>query len=215
MAMFGWQDNMKINRVVIILASVMLLLSGCSNTKETYYEIPKSEVVDVSAMDKGNRDTPKNDGQDNKKDSKDFTYKNERFGFSVDIPDFLKPGAEPEDGDGMYFENTNGDTYLSVYGSHYPGVSYDHLTLDEIYSEFLANMYHTPSFVDKGYNWYQVKWQEYNTIYVKKYYLKSDKTDNELTISYPSSKEKEYEDIVEKIMASFTTGIGYDSDCEE
>ena len=183
--------------------------------KETYYEIPKSEVVDVSAINKGSTDKPKNDEKDRKKGSKDFTYKNERFGFSIDIPDFLKPGDEPENGDGMYFENTDGDTYLSVYGSNYPGVYYDYPSLDEIYSEFLANMSYTPSFVDKGYNWYQVKWQEDNTIYVKKYYLKSDNTDNELTISYPSSKEKEYEDIVEKIIDSFTTGIGYDSDCEE
>ena len=206
---------MKISRVVIILGLSMLLLSGCSNTKETYYEIPKSEVVDVSAINKGSTDKPKNDERDSKKVSKDFTYKNERFGFSIDIPDFLKPGDEPENGDGMYFENTDGDTYLSVYGSNYPGVYYDYPSLDEIYSEFLANMSYTPSFVDKGYNWYQVKWQEYNTIYVKKYYLKSDSTDNELTISYPSSKEKEYEDVVEKIIDSFTTGIGYDSDCEE
>ena len=199
----------------IFILSISTTLTGCNSAKETYYEIPKSEVVDVSAINKGNTNIPKSDESINKKSSTDFTYKNERFGFSICIPDFLKPGDEPDNGDGMYFENTNGDTYVSVYGSHYPGVYYDYPSVDEIYSEFLANMDYTPLFVDKGYNWYQVKWQEYNTMYVKKYYLKSDNTDNELTISFPTSKEKEYEDIVEKIIDSFTTGIGYDSDCEE
>lgn len=214
MDMFGWLGNMKISRGVIIFALSLFMLTGCS-TKESYYEIPKSEVVDVSTINKGDTDKHKNNEIVDKKDNKGFNYKNERFGFSICIPDFLKPGDEPDNGDGMYFENTNGDTYISVYGSHYPGVYYDYPSVDEIYSEFLANMDYTPLFVDKGYNWYQVKWQEYNTMYVKKYYLKSDNTDNELTISFPASKEKEYEDIVEKIIDSFTTGIGYDSDCEE
>lgn len=215
MDMFGWLGNMKISSVVIILVLSLFMLTGCSNTKESYYEIPKSEVVDVSTINKGDTDKPKNNEIIDEKDSKDFIYKNDRFGFSISIPDFLKPADESENGDGMYFENTNGDTYVSVYGSQYPSVNYDYPSLDEIYSEFLADMSYTPSFVDKGDNWYQVKWQEYNTIYVTKYYLKTDNTDNKLVISFPASKEKEYEDVVEEIINSFVTGIGYDSDCTE
>lgn len=210
---------MKAKYYSIIAAIVsVLVISGCESAKETqYYEIPKSEVVDVPSAKKENS-TPKKDSADTQKQEtpdKYFTYTNERFGFSVDIPDYLKPGEPEEEDDGLYFVTPSGDTYASVYGSYNPSIYYDYPDIDEIYTEELAEMEYTPKFTEKNGNSFEIAWDEYNTAYRKKYYLKSDGTDNVLIISYPISKEKEYEEDVKHILNSFKTGYGYDSDVRE
>lgn len=215
MVMFGWLDSMKLKYYSIILVLVFVFAS-CENTKKTYYEIPKSEVADVSSADKESGTQQENDIiKDEPKSNKYFTYTNERFGFSVDIPDYLKPDEESENEDEIYFETTGGDTYVSVYGSYYPSTYYDYPNIDEIYSDELAEMEYTPKFTKKSKNSFEIAWEEYNTVYWKKYYLKSDDTENVLTISYPLSKEKEYEDDIKHILDSFKTGCGYDSDVNE
>ena len=150
MAMFGWLDSMKLKYYSIILVLVLaFVFAGCESTKKTYYEIPKSEVVDVSSAGKENGTPQKNDIiKDEPKSNKYFTYTNERFGFSVDIPDYLKPAETSENDDGLYFETTGGDTYLSVYGS-YADTYYNYPNIDEIYSKTLAEMEYTPKFTKK------------------------------------------------------------------
>lgn len=153
--------------------------------------------------------------KDEPKSNKYFTYTNERFGFSVDIPDYLKPVETSDNDEGLYFETTGGDTYLSVYGSYYPVEYYDYPDINEIYLDELAEMEYTPKFTEKNNNSFEIAWEEYNTAYRKKYYLKSDGAENVLTISYPLSKKKEYEDDIKHILDSFKTGCGYDSDVNE
>ena len=216
MDMFGWLDSIKLKHCSLILVLAMAyVFTGCENTKKTYYEIPKSEVVDIPSTDKKISNPQKNDiTKDAPKSNKYFTYTNERFGFSVDVPDYLKPTETSENGDGLYFETTGGDTYVSVYGS-YADTYYNYPNIDEIYSKTLAEMEYTPKFTEKNNNSFEISWDEYNTAYIGKYYLKSDGTENVLTVSYPLSKEKEYEDDIRHIVDSFKTGSGYDSDVSE
>lgn len=211
--MFGWLDSMKLKHCsIILLIFLVILFEGCENTKKTYYEIPKSEVVDVSSYDKENDISHKNDiSKEEQKSNKYFTYNNERFGFSFDIPDYLKPDETSDNDDWICFENTGGDIYVSAYGSYDPSAYYDYPDIDEIYLDELAEMEYTPKFAEKNGNGFELAWEEYNTVYRKKYYLKSDGTENVLIISYPLSKEKECEDDAKRILDSFKTGCGYDS----
>lgn len=43
------------------------------------------------------------------------TYVNERYGFVVDYPDYLKPRGEAANGDGQVFSSANEDAELRVY----------------------------------------------------------------------------------------------------
>jgi hypothetical protein len=206
------------NRRLLVHVLILLLglvLSGCDDAEKTYYEIPKSEVADVSSINKESAIAPTEENIEGEPETNEyFTYTNERFGYSVDVPDYLKPDSASEDDDGVYFQTVSGDIYLSVYGSNYPSTYYDYPNIDDIYVDELANMEYTPKFTDKNDNSFEINWEEYNTAYWRKYFLKSDDTENVLVLSYPVSREKELEDDIKHILDSFETGVGYDSDVE-
>ena len=197
--------------LVILLAAYA---SGCGVTKKNYYEIPKSEIVDVTPESKQDEaDIPKeiNDNNDSA-DKMYYTYRNERFGYAVEVPDYLKPGVTPENNDGLEFQSADGTVTLTVYGSNYPSVGYDVPNIDDIYTNELAEMRYTPKIAEKYTDGFLIAWDEYNTAYWKKYFLTLNDIENVLIISYPVSKENEYSEDVQYILDSFTMGESYDPD---
>ncbi|RYG28632.1 hypothetical protein EON81_28170, partial [bacterium] len=45
--------------------------------------------------------------------------RNVRFAFAIDVPTFLVPGREPDNGDGRAYTSRDGKVELRVYGSYY------------------------------------------------------------------------------------------------
>jgi hypothetical protein len=55
------------------------------------------------------------------------TYRNDRFGTTIDYPAFFKPGTPPENGDGLEFKSADGAVFLA-FGSY----NVDHLDLADL-----------------------------------------------------------------------------------
>lgn len=136
------------------------------------------------------------------------TYRNGRFGFKIDVPDFLYAGSEPDNGSGLTFTSSDGTITLTVYGSHdalmYGGIA-------GLYGARLSEADFPVSYkVQKG-NWCVLSGDYDNTVYYQKCIYKSDETINEFLITYPKSVEKTMDSVVTHLYSSFRTGIGDDS----
>lgn len=211
--MFGWQDNMKKRNFAFLALLICLVLGGCGK-KDTYYEIPKSEVIDVSSVNKNNPSaTEKKTSQ--KGITRYTAYTNERFGFSVEIPNYLTLEEESADKEETVFSSKDGDIELGMLGLL--GALEDHYftTAKELYTYVLSEMEYTPKFVEQNNNNFKISWEEDDQICWMKMYLKSDNTGNLLTIFYPKSRQSELEEDVKYILDSFKTGVGYGSDVLE
>ena len=83
---------------------------GAALQRKTTDKIPKSEIVDVTPESKQDEaDIPKEiNDNNNSADKMYYTYRNERFGYTVEVPDYLKPGVTPENNDGLEFQSADG-----------------------------------------------------------------------------------------------------------
>lgn len=137
------------------------------------------------------------------------TYRNGRFGFSIDIPDFLHAGREPDNGSGLTFTSSDGTITLIAYGSHdalmYGGIA-------GLYEARLADAEFPVSYKVQKDNWCVLSGDYDNTVYYQKCIYKSDETINEFLITYPKSVEKTMDSVVTHLYSSFRTGIGDDSE---
>lgn len=141
------------------------------------------------------------------------SYKNLRYGFSVDIPDFLN-GGQSDNGDGITYQSNDNTVSVVAYGSHSPKVFYENPTIQSAYDDEVATRGCTPSYKANGDNWFVISWEDGENIKYERYILNTDGTENVLLMTYPKNKAKEMDEIVTKISLSFKSGSGYDSECE-
>ena len=71
---------------------------------------------------------------------------------------------------------------------------------------------YTPTYKDKGDNFFVLSGCRGDKIVYEKHILKSDLTENSFVIEYPASKKDEFNAVVTYISKNMTTGIGSDSD---
>lgn len=126
------------------------------------------------------------------------TYKNYRFGFSLEYPENLIKGPEPTNGDGSKF--TSDDFTILAYASNnvlgYNGYSYfesyikDELAGEIIHQE-ISNNYVEVSYIVDGIVYYH-KAVVGNSL-------------NAIEITYLESKSTNYDDVLEYILNSFKT----------
>ena len=213
--MYGYVNEVKKLKKILVMTAVILCLIGCTATKNTYYEIPKSAVIEPEPRKPVKTKTPSLAKETAKPEptQKSVTYKtyeNTQFGFSVDIPDFLKAEQSEYGDSGTTFVSEDGRTFITVYGSYSPVEIYDFPTLEQIYADELDRIGYEPDYKTKKDNWFVISWEEDTVINYKKYFLNSDLSESVLFMSYPKSEEKFFDEIITHVSKSFKSDLDED-----
>ena len=125
------------------------------------------------------------------------TYKNNRFGFSINYPETFIAGNAPANGDGLSFKSSDGRASLSVSGGNNSGV-----TMNEYF--LLMSKGKTVNSVS-GDNWFTISWKENGVITYCKMFV-ATATHNSFIISYPEEQKSQYDSIVSTLEESFKPG---------
>lgn len=137
-------------------------------------------------------------------------YYNGRYGYSIEYPSFLTQASYSQNGDGVYLSDANETVCFGIYGDHMAEFGTTP-TLSELKREYKNNAGYYVSYEPMGDNWFVLSGDGGNTVYYEKHFLKSDGTHNQFSISYPKSREKEFDPIITHMVKTFETGIGADS----
>ncbi len=129
------------------------------------------------------------------------TYKNERYGFSINYSDFLEEDIPPTNGDGLLFKNKDGTEELIVFGYN----NIENKGLKETYDEEVS-LINNIKYKSMGDNWYVISWEEDGNIYYKKIVV-GEKSTNVFSYKYPSNKKELYDEIIEEGIRSFKTPL--------
>ena len=143
-----------------------------------------------------------------------MSYHNDRFGYTIEYPDFLTPGIVPDNGAGRTFESADGLVKLTASGSHAPGALEDTDTLDGYYSFIKSNLDYTPTYEAKKEDNFIFTGIKGDKIIYERHYMKDDLTENCFYLEYPVSQKEKFDSIVEHIVDTFETGTGWDSTTE-
>lgn len=131
--------------------------------------------------------------------NKNASYKNSRYGFSLNYPErTFTSSSTPDNGDGIILHGKN----ISVTASGSNNIF--HKDLDECYNDTL-NSYPDATYRIKKSNYYVVSGISGNNIYYIKEYVGAESI-NSMIIEYPSSMKKEFDAIVTTVANSFKPG---------
>ncbi len=138
-----------------------------------------------------------------------YKYTNSRYGYSIDVPHFLKIEYFPTNGAGVVFSSYDNSLTLTVDGYH---IFDDASDINSYYNYFEQNYVdYEPTYQRLKDNWFVFTGYRDGEIVYEKHYVKSDYTHNSFYISYPESRREKYYDMVTHVAYSFKTGIGEDS----
>lgn len=184
--------------IVIIVGLMISSLGGCSYKESDVLKKEREKDVTVSTNSERNLDN-KREFKTGEEQIKFDKYVNPRFGYSLSYPDKFKIAKESDNGDGV--ELNFEDSKIIVYGSN--NVLQDSAKglyegeLKEISKKDLLD-----SSLEK--NTYSIKWKEGNFLKYKKSTVGTESI-NSFEVVYPSNKEKEFMEIINKISELFKT----------
>ncbi|MBX9719998.1 MAG: hypothetical protein K2X81_01280, partial [Candidatus Obscuribacterales bacterium] len=134
-------------------------------------------------------------------------YVNPRFQFGIDFPAQLKPGEEPENGDGRRFLSPDGSVDLTAYGqSAFATVDGTKWTLASLLADSLAHRKQDGdqvTFSKKGRDWIVVSGFSGDKIFYYKAMIHNDFVKC-FEINYPKSRKLEFDPVVSHVANSFT-----------
>ncbi len=129
------------------------------------------------------------------------TYCNARFGYQIDYPaNLLVAQGEPTNGDGQRFLSKSGDVEMCVYGGYLAAWTFDEEFKHALDDQDGAKKKAT--YKARAKNSFVVSGFHGKKIFYRKTFLKND-TLRTFSIEYPSTKKEIYDQVVEKIVASF------------
>ena len=135
------------------------------------------------------------------------TYRNARFGTSVEYPARFRPGRPPENNDGLSFTAADGAT-LSVWGS-LNALEHDVAGLEKFLRESLDGGERI-TYRAAGRNWLVLSGMQGERIFYRRYvFSHRDEIINAFAIGYPVSLAASYHPIVARIAKSLRPGRGY------
>lgn len=184
--------------IVIIVGLMISSLGGCAYKESDVLKKEREKDVTVSTNSERNLDN-KREFKTGEEQIKFDKYVNPRFGYSLSYPDKFKIAKESDNGDGV--ELNFEDSKIIVYGSN--NVLQDSAKglyegeLKEISKKDLLD-----SSLEK--NTYSIKWKEGNFLKYKKSTVGTESI-NSFEVVYPSNKEKEFMEIINKISELFKT----------
>lgn len=135
-----------------------------------------------------------------------LTYRNERFGTTIEYPDIFKPQPPPVDGDGLDFKTADGAD-LAVFAS-YNALNFDLAGFKNFTAKNLAAG-KVIIYQAQGSNWFVLSGTDGNGVFYERHMLSHGGQMTEgLVISYPASLKQEYDPLISRISKSFRSGVG-------
>ena len=137
------------------------------------------------------------------------TYRNPRFGTTIEHPDSFRAGRPPDNGGGLGF--TARDTAsFSVWGSH-NALDHDLAGLESFIREEVTSDKRV-TYEARGANWFVIAGvHEANTFYERYLLSHGGKIVNGFTMQYASRLKAPYDSIVTRMSRSFRAGRGADT----
>ncbi|MGH6768601.1 MAG: hypothetical protein ACRECO_06215 [Xanthobacteraceae bacterium] len=138
------------------------------------------------------------------------TYRNARFGTTIEHPDTFRPGRPPQNGAGLGF--TAADTAaFSVWGSH-NSLDHDLAGLEKFIRDET-----TPgkriTYDARGRNWFVLAGIHGDNTFYERYLLShGGKIVNGFTMQYPTRLKAPYDPLVTRMSKSFRAGRGEDTE---
>lgn len=155
----------------------------------------KAVVVDKQSSQSATESSSQNLGQDKIIGYK--TYKNGRYGFSIDYPRNFISSKPPANGDGLLFNSPDGQVQLVVSGGNNSGST--------IKDYFLNTPKGKIAYSNTGDNWFVVTWEENDKIVYCKMFVGSN-SHNSFIFTYPKNKKDQYDEVVTNLEKTFKAG---------
>jgi hypothetical protein len=136
------------------------------------------------------------------------TYHNDRFGTTIDYPDYFNPGNPPDADDGLAFSSSDGASF-SVFAS-YNALDFD---LAGFQNFIMKNLGAGKVVIYRahGDNWFVISGtSEPEGIFYERYLLSHGREMTEgFVMSYPARLKQKYDPIVARMAKSFRPGSGF------
>jgi len=136
------------------------------------------------------------------------TYRNERYGTTIDYPDIFKAGPPPANDDGLAFKSDDGAAF-SVFAS------FNALDLDLAgFKDFILKNLEAGEVVTyqaQGKDWFVISGTKgVDAIFYQRHLLSHGKQMTEsFVMSYPARLKPKYDPIVARMSKSFRSGKGF------
>ena len=138
------------------------------------------------------------------------TYRNPRFGTSIEYPDTFRPGRPPENGAGLGFTAADGASF-SVYGSH--NASDDNLAALEAFVRKNFSGGERVTYDARGPNWFVLSGTVGDKTFYDRHMLSHRGTIiNAFQLLYPTRLQRAYDPIVTRMSRSLRAGRGVDTE---
>lgn len=125
------------------------------------------------------------------------TYKNYRFGYSIDYPSDYTRTSTATNGDGIILISANKEATLWVAGGHN-----GKMNIKDFYDIALKRVKGEIEYTALQSSWYVLTWKENNNINYEKMFVVAG-SHYGFTFSYPNDRRAQYDDVVSKLEASF------------
>lgn len=136
-----------------------------------------------------------------------LTYQNDRYGTTIDYPDFFKMQPPPDADDGRVFQSADGADF---------SVSASYAALDftlATYRNFIVKNLDPGSVVTyetRGKNWFVISGTRGDKIFYEKHLLSHNGEMNEdFVIAYPATRKAIYDPVVARMAKSLRSGTGF------
>jgi len=138
------------------------------------------------------------------------TYRNARFGTTIDHPDRFRGGRPPENGGGLAFTSSDGAKFV-VYGSH-NALEHDLAGLEAFTMED-REAGERITYRDRGANWFVISGTKGGDEFYERHLLShGGKIVNGFVMTYPARLRSAYDPIVTRMSRSFRAGRGADTE---
>jgi hypothetical protein len=135
------------------------------------------------------------------------TYRNSRFGTTIDYPAGFRPGNPPNNNDGLSFTAADGAT-LRVWGSL--NIDEADLAALEAKMQGYAEQGDRITYRAAGRNWFVLSGTNGERIFYRCYLLSHrNEIINGFEIVYPQGRAAAYDPVVARLAKSFRAGRGY------
>jgi len=140
-----------------------------------------------------------------------LTYQNDRYGTTIDYPDFFKAEPPPDNDDGRRFKSADGAEF-AVFAS-YGALDFDLAGYQKYILEKLGPG-KAVTYQARGDDWFVISGTEGDGIFYQRYMQSHGRAVAEgfvqgFVMSYPAALKETYDPIVARMAKSFRSGTGF------
>jgi hypothetical protein len=136
-----------------------------------------------------------------------LTYHNDRYGTTIDYPDFFKPQAAPDSDDGREFKSADGAVF--TVSAAYNALDFDLAS----YHDFIVKNLDpgaTVTYEARGDDWFVVSGTKGADIFYERHRLShAARMTEDFFMSYPAALKQTYDSVIARMAKSFRSGSGF------